>query len=543
MEKKVSGKRKYVRRGSRKNLATPSDVMVIDREDEVGDKMVCEGKRERAPELKMLTPAAPSHGSGKKMPRKREYLGKTNSLKTCKRTLSFDSENHFQNDGFIARNTSQCQLQNSCRSASTFDSENHAKEETTIKVDVSPSQAQNCLGGKKSGALVSHCSYHRGLANTQVEKSVQEYNHKATNHTDHQRVQKRKFKVNQCCSESRKIRSVFPEICKKKRMRQRRRTDMSSITWSPISTGTYKRQDITCSKYNVNSGCKTLKRTNQKVAPKFTQELHNVVCNSKMSCYSPPANNDTEEPTTSMGLLQSMTTINDGSCTKVEIFYRPEGKTTKKRSNMFLLRRNIDDLIALLPIKKDDSIPFLPKKKGCGSILVTKKKRSKEYSRRSNVTDFPASPLCNCNHLPGERQEQVLDISRGPESCNDSFVNSAFHDQEIEGSLAKDALLFGHNHETTVAEKWPQDNSESQYSRSEGSLSRFALSGKNYERSATWNDSGPSIVGDAKNTQMESFNNDSDFHNNRTYGNPQENTHFQPSSKSRGTSIYYFLLM
>ncbi|XP_059446497.1 transcriptional activator DEMETER-like [Corylus avellana] len=96
---------------------------------------------------------------------------------------------------------------------------------------------------------------------------------------------------------------------------------------------------------------------------------------------------------------------------------QPEAKRTKK-SNMYTRHNTADLIIAPWP------------------ILETKKKnRSKGCTRRrSNLTALPV-----CNQLQSGRQEQKLEISHGPETRKDAFVNSEFYAGKSEGSLAKDS--------------------------------------------------------------------------------------------------------
>jgi hypothetical protein len=182
--------------------------------------------------------------------------------------------------------------------------------------------------------------------------------------------------------------------------------------------------------------------------------------------------------------------VNDKRFKREENLCQPNAKITKKRSNRYTRKRNIADLIALLPIQNL-----------CKSIVETKKKRSKGCTRRrSNLANLTALPVCN--QLPSERQEQELfEISHRLETCNDAFVNSKFHSGKSEGSLAKDVLC-----------------------------------GDNHARSVAWTEIEHSLLGNAKWTEMEHTFLDLDFHDNGTERNPQAHGDFQLSTKSRGTS-------
>ena len=248
LEKDMSGKRKYVRKCNLKNSVTYSEnAMCSTSLDVVAKNMFCENKPKRTPK-----PGTPKQSSEKKMMGKRKYVRKrsVNNLvitsdnvvgeknysviKTCKRALSFDLENQSQDDSVMARDPSQLQIQSSCGLSSSFDLENHSTGESTITLLASQNQVQNCSGKIDSAVLVQECRNHRELVTPEVEKPVLEYCNQAINHIGCQyndmSVHKRKFLEGACYIYSRKLGPVFPQ--KKKRSRRKRRIEMSSVFWS-----------------------------------------------------------------------------------------------------------------------------------------------------------------------------------------------------------------------------------------------------------------------------------------------------------------------
>ena len=386
LERDMSGKRKYVRKCNLKNSVTYSEnAMCSTSLDVVAKNMFCENKPKRTPK-----PETPKQSSEKKMMGKRKYVRKRSVnnlvitsdnvvgeknysvLKTCKRALSFDLENQSQDDSVMARDPSQLQIQSSCGLSSSFDLENHSTEESTITLLASQNQVQNCSGKIDSAVLVQECRNHRELVTPEVEKPVLEYCNQAINHIGCQyndmSVHKRKFLEGACYIYSRKLGPVFPQ--KKKRSRRKRRIEMSSVFWSEF--------------------------------------LANYVTQ-----------------------MQPMTIINDRSFKCEEALSQVKVKTTKRRNNMCIPRRNLADLI-IRPCKQNS----------CKSKIKTKKKSKGHTRRRRNSDKLTAKPVNNQYQLPKqkmlgrERQEQETEISHEPETCHD-------------GSLFGDALFDG-NHERAV---------------------------------------------------------------------------------------------
>lgn len=512
-ETNMSKKRKYVRKSSLKNSVTPSDVMVNTSEDVVGegtpkpmtpepatpkramvttsvDVVAKKDKPKRTPKLKAPKPETPEHASSEKtVLKRRKYVRKSKAsnlvvasdkvigeknysvIKTCKRALSFDLENQSQDDSAMARATSHLQPQNSCRLSSSFDLENHLEEEN-ISLLASQHKLQNYSGKIESASPVHENRNHRELVTAEAEKPVLECCNQGTNHTGCQHngmyVYKRKFRVNKCYINSRKLGPVFPKMWKKRRTRQGQRRKIYSDFWSEIPA-------------------------------KFIIQM------------------------------QSMTAMNDTSFNTKDTLCQPKVKMTKRRSNTRFCRHSFDDLIIR---------PY---------IIVTKKRSKGLTQRRRNLSNLSAFHVYNYTQLSthkilgSDRQEQEIEISRESETCNDVFVNSEFHDAKPEGSLANDALLFGDNHEGTVAEMCTGDSSEFHYSKSDGSLTGDALFDSNLERTVTWTERGPSFVGNAMWTEMEPSFVNLCCHN-ESSANPREHEDFRLNSKSISTSIFQNLI-
>ncbi|KAK9280199.1 hypothetical protein L1049_013886 [Liquidambar formosana] len=347
----------------------------------------------------------------------------------------------------------------------------HLSHEENIGKVVLPETS--CKQSKSSATLIlqSDASLVRN-PNQAAERSTREYcqdidknNPRATNQTGCQynslRVYRRIFRVNQCLSNSRKLGPNFPKICKKKRIKRRRKATMSRSLWSVVTAKHGQRQAIARNGYN-GSRHFTLRTTNRLSSPQLpSKKLHNWISNSEINCHSAIADCGFQQQKNSMEMLlpteaQNKAAIDNKKSSKCLLSLFHLGvKTKKKRSNGFTRRRNLASLTAIpycnqsppTPLKQAhmgerQGIEIFHAPEACMDVLVADNTRRRVRKKQTEMAPSLLNPECNdskSEDRPLKQGDSLLsDKLRG--GCNMTSLSAISNYSQLPSTTINQAL-------------------------------------------------------------------------------------------------------